>query len=761
MDTFETLNIKRMHKELEEYDPLFDRFFNDYASFENRRYDFYDALKEISAIEKTDRRNFKDYDYNKLKSLIEFIYGSNESFTMAEIISLVYEKFIRDFLNIPHLDKLFNEKYFEYEWEMHSNLDEEHVGVNFYRDHYFHQARNLYEAYKFFKIGDNALLKKIIDLIKQSDSSTARYCADAINAAKTYYLGNLKYYEIFKKLTRDSSEKEAIEDYFENYAYSYIIRGAIYVSALTHDIGYPVDKHLQKSKQFTQFLSQTAFNKKIFDFDNIRNIVESSILFAIVGAEKIKEALDKRTKYDHGVVSALVLLIHYYEHGTLNKLDPLKRAAIELAALINFDHTASYALGNEKEISRENYPCYQKNPLSIIFRLFDDIQEWDRVYFDVSEYSSIRICAKCKKPMIKQPIVKDISNKEYFREKDDNDRANSFIINEFTKFRHQCGCQDNNWCTDYEIDYGSYKQQMSFNNKKISYVKVCKSIYYSLIKNRKKTILQVFIDYNPYKLLEMLRLSKCSFHSHRLEEIDKLKKIIEGARIEGWDVELISDIQIDPIYLKQKIIYDYLFAVFALLVNKEKFKFQLTEKFKNVYPLFKYECVFSEKLDVNLLEKFLFNKKYENVTSSVYYICKNLKLVSIPANKSRSKDEMDVAEIIRSVTNAIFPDNGSDKQIDCMFKYFEPRENCYKIGDPQYDLKMETDAIEKEYSSFIARIVNSDNYTGESKKSPEDFKNDTNDFYNDLYILGLMNDYTEMFKTFLSEEFNDGISRTK
>ena len=231
-------------------------------------------LKEISAIEKIDRRNFRDYDYYKLNSLIEFIYGSSEHSKMAEVISLVYEKFIRDFLNIPHLDKLFNEKYFEYEWEMHSNLDAKNFGINFYRDHYFHQVRNLYEAYKFFEIGDKALLKRVVEAIHRSDSSTARFCTETIDAAKVYFLGNTKYRTVFKKLSKTKSddnkdEYESIEDYFENYALSFIIRGAIYVAALTHDIGYPVAKHLQRTKQFTKFLSNTAFNKNIFDFDNI------------------------------------------------------------------------------------------------------------------------------------------------------------------------------------------------------------------------------------------------------------------------------------------------------------------------------------------------------------------------------------------------------------------------------------------------------------------------------------------------------------
>ena len=106
---------------------------------------------------------------------------------------------------------------------------------------------------------------------------------------------------------------------------------------------------------------------------------------------------------------------------------------------------------------------------------------------------------------------------------------------------------------------------MSFNNKKINYVKACKRIYYNFIKNSKKTTLQVFIDYNPYKLLEMLRFSNCNFHSHRLEEISKLNKIVESARIEGWEIEVLSAIEIEPIYLKQKIIYDFIFSIFTLL----------------------------------------------------------------------------------------------------------------------------------------------------------------------------------------------------
>ena len=62
------------------------------------------------------------------------------------------------------------------------------------------------------------------------------------------------------------------------------------------------------------------------------------------------------------------MLIHFYEHGTLYKLDPLKRAIIELAALINFDHTASYALGEKKQKVGIIILVIKKHP----YQLFSD-----------------------------------------------------------------------------------------------------------------------------------------------------------------------------------------------------------------------------------------------------------------------------------------------------------------------------------------------------------------------------------------------------
>ena len=217
-------------------------------------------------------------------------------------------------------------------------------------------------------------------------------------------------------------------------------------------------RQIQRNNDFLSFLSNPAYSKNIFDFDNISNVIQNSLLFGIIGADVIKKQLIGSSYNDHGIISSIVLLMHYYENGTIYSLNPLKRAIIELAAIIIYDHTCKYKSLDDSNC-RENYPRWSKNPLSILFRVVDDIQEWDRVYFEFKPYSNIRICPVCKMPMLK----KEIDFVDW-----------PVMVNEFTKYKHICACNKNEiknrMRVNFDYDYGSYKQQMSFNNQKINYI---------------------------------------------------------------------------------------------------------------------------------------------------------------------------------------------------------------------------------------------------------------------------------------------------
>lgn len=747
-NSFLFIDLRHMLEDFEQYDAVKDKYdIDDNCNLVDSK--FYEAILYAINRDKINEREFRNFDYERLKRLTKVIYGEDYQPEMIQIISLVQEKFIKGFLNIPHLDDLFSEHYFEYEWEMHSKLDSNEAHINFYRDHYFHQIRNLYELFKLFQLKELKVLDNLLDEIEESTSNTARYCAHAIDKAAELYFGNGEIRKnLIDKLVNSNSDTKV---YFKKFARSYIVRGALYVAALTHDIGYPIVRQIQRNKEFIKFLANPAYSKNIFDFDNIRDTIEKSLLFGIVGADEIKKHLSGDSlKMDHGIVSAIVLLTHFYDHGAIYDLDPLKRAIIELAAIVIYDHTSTYKALKDNDY-RENYPRWKKNPLSVIFRLADDIQEWDRVYFEVKPYSNIRICPECKMPMLK---------KEF-----EQGKGKSYIINEFTKYRHICGCkkEQSPWNCQFELEYGAYKQQMSFNNQKINYVIACNRIYFKLtddtISNTKK--LKIILDYNPYKLFELLTLTSTTFHEHRLHEIKKLGKFLEYSNLNN--IEVSAFIHFDPKILIGKIVYDFLAALSYLKAYK-------TSKIKKFKQFVKSE----------IQEKFDQHHIYPEFQFNVNEFLKAINQLNDDINKSRSTN-INIFDMIYDILNkgtlflfkesCIFTSEIVDQlslsgnQLKCLKKDYQPfftefikaffnvkDENILYILSTLFEL-IENDTVYettvkqcKTENDKIKDLVSPENYMSGKKNS------ETTNFYSSFYVLGMMNDFTEMCKDYFSQE---------
>lgn len=769
-----------MLRELEDYNPYEDRFLLRKNTIANKE-GVFQALSEIIDLEKIKGTDFRNYDYNKLNELLRFIYGENVRTEISKIISLIHRKIIKEYLNIPHLSKLYNETYFEYEWEMHSSLDKKRTGNSFYRDHFFHQARNLYEAQCLFKIDD--IRKKIIDYIKMSDSNVARYLAEVESYAEVYFLGNAKMNGLFAALGSGLGGHEA--DYFKEYAYTYMIKGALFVASLVHDIGYPVDKQLQKSQSFRRFMTDFIPDSNVFEFESVRGIIESSLLFQIVGVEAIRNALVKdKDSYDHGVLSALVLLVYYYKHGTINQLNPLQRAIIEVAAIICFDHTATYGFGGNNQ-KRENYPCYAKTPLSIWFRLFDDIQEWDRVYFEIRTYSSLKICRICKKPIVryKLNLEKTQLNEDY-------------IINNLNQYAYKCACelQPPSLDTKFEIDYGRFKQQLAFDAKTLNYIIACNRIYYfskseSGGYNRNIINTDIFIDYNPYRLLDLLRLSNCNFHSHRYDEIKTLQRFVKAARIEDININIIAFMEIEPDLLKQKIIYDFFRSFLFLRKLKKRFTglpFVLEKKRNEIYREYKFDFEHIKNNDeddkaITMLLSVSNMKRLEKF--SLFYYLDDYNELFPQASTDCTIDFSE--EFLQLIADILGAKKEEVLTIISPYIVLTPIEihkavNIYDLSsDIGYTINSSIDkdiitgdVLEKIFRRKISQYVDGAKYSGASRctyqrknivlsnnKAIDHIEERITDnlpdrYYSDLYYFAKMNDFTEMVKELLSQNYD-------
>lgn len=91
------------------------------------------------------------------------------------------------------------------------------------------------------------------------------------------------------------------------------------IASLLHDIGYPFEYYLRLAGQMTNYppylkiLSATAKA----DFAELKSYLTESKLFRLIDNRKIEK---KYSKNDHGVLSAVSLLMHFYHNGKIYSL---------------------------------------------------------------------------------------------------------------------------------------------------------------------------------------------------------------------------------------------------------------------------------------------------------------------------------------------------------------------------------------------------------------------------------------------------------
>lgn len=455
------------------------------------------------------RTNYSSLDkWCDVNDIINTVYfdRNEQSIDYINIIRRVVEKFINQYVDIENMDILFNHHFFNFEKMMHEEYRNNEKP--YYRDHYIHQVRNMYEMFVMlddFSLYDN-LVKNQFDNNREIGNYLLRNIANSKNGKYKYDIDTLK------KIFNDFGKNE--ESNIDNYLKHYIIYSTVIVSALLHDIGYPLEFLGRVGDSFEEFLpiSELFFESKI-DISYIHDVLRTSLLFNIISFQEIKQRL---LKHDHGALSAIVLLLFFYKSGQINTMVPVKRAIIELSSVVIYNHTIKYEFQTlKKEHLYQN--IYVKNPISYLFRLCDDIQEWQRVYYEITDKSNIFICPKCLMPMIK--IEKNNKGIEY-----------------------RCACNQVSGIRLNEFDYRRTMNAIA-----------CKKI---IIKKNNDNFLNIKIDYG---LTELLQLSMYNhFYAHyRQDELYSLKRSAMLQRDLSY-IYIDGIISYNPIYLKIEILKKYI-----------------------------------------------------------------------------------------------------------------------------------------------------------------------------------------------------------
>lgn len=478
------MNQEEMLKYYRQFDPIekkYGRYFNLHEESEyDELYDSYYQYESNRQLSDLTRKEFGDI-YANLKLVYE-----NEKLTeeIIEIYDLVYDRVINQYLNIDGMERLFNENYINFEWEMHLGIDYSGHSMKFYRDHFIHQVR---DAYSMDVLLEHGYAEKIMIILgNEGSSKISRYVCKHINQQLE------RKDEVFVE-----QEENRRKFYLENIVYM-----SSYMSALFHDIGYPEVANMQSGRNILAYIANVYnFGSGHIDFDRIITVLQNSLLFRVVSPKEIRERIE-REKIDHGAVSALMFLLHFYENGAIYGLEPYKKCAIEVAGLAIYNHTNSYAYilgGRDAGEALYQRNVFVLNPISYLLRICDDLQEWDRIYFEISSNANIIFCNKCHTPLVRRNWEKE--NDVYYL----------------------CNCnkkKDKNDSMESSGAFGTIFRRGSFPYRRLYNVTVCTEVRFVQKENR-----HIFeLDYDLERLLYVAYINP-SYAKYRIRELNQLKKM--------------------------------------------------------------------------------------------------------------------------------------------------------------------------------------------------------------------------------------------
>lgn len=435
-------------------------------------FQIYENAKQFSTLTKRTYDNFKEN--------LNMIYRDNELTNLIiELFDMINEKIIRQYINIDGLERLFSEKYANFEWEMHLGMDHDEHSMTYYRDHFVHQIRDAYTMDML--LSNHGFLEKIVDILRnRGNSSISVYVCNMID--QQWFSRNIIF--------QDVDEKTLKGHFLRNTIYM-----SSYMAGLFHDIGYPVVTNMNENRKIIDYLAEMyMFMGGSYNFNRITSLLQNSLLFRVVSPREIRERIEG-DKPDHGVVSALLFLLHFYENGAIYTLEPYKLCAVELAALAIYNHTNKYQALKQEKSNYERCLC-TLNPISYLLRVADDLQEWGRIYFEVSKTSQIMLCEKCHMPVI------SMNKKEY------GDKTKLVC--------ERCGCVDGEQVALFAYD--------NFPRRKLYNVTVCKNLRIEGDFNNEEEKHHIYLDYRMDRLLQIALLSP-NYAKHCIEELNHMKRL--------------------------------------------------------------------------------------------------------------------------------------------------------------------------------------------------------------------------------------------
>lgn len=351
-------------------------------------YDYFEKLlyggKNKNGLKKAWKKEISPQEYGLTEKNIHSILGSKELLYGKEDakrqICLLegMQKFLHEYVGIEGLEELLVNNYGTIENSIFFEHDACGNPVNI-REHAKHQMKNAFLGSVLLLEFD--LLKNVSETVYQAKGSAARYLLS--QAEQLYLEKNGKKAEIGSE-----DYRQKILDRLEGWSYKIFM-----VSSMLHDIGYPLEFYLRSAQtlaDYPPYLKILSPTVKA-EFAEIKALLLESQLFRQVDHKEIKE---KYAVNNHGVLSAVSLLMHFYYGGKIYSMNTEDRCIIEMSAIAIYRHTDRFQNGFRM--------VYQEDPISYMVRLCDDLQEWNRFRLLINDKHNYLQCSNCGKILLEE-----------------------------------------------------------------------------------------------------------------------------------------------------------------------------------------------------------------------------------------------------------------------------------------------------------------------------------------------------------------------
>lgn len=543
---------------------------------------------------------------------LKFIYGNTygSNWGVVKAYRDTREKIVEQYVCIRGMEQLFDEIYFQFEWNMHVTPDFVKGNESLYRDHFLHQSKNAWMGYEFLqRIGwmqycvewlNGAQNKKIAmyvnkaiqeEMIRQktADTATIDHPLDkllsiyvrALNQ-KTSGLLDGETREITKTVLCEAIEwnragftfKEKKEAVLRALVRFNLIKTTWFIATLLHDIGYPLSHFHTNLKQIAHFIPSMEWQDPtdIRSFEHYKCRLKNSLLFKVIHEDTLK---DEFTKNIHGTLSAIMMLNHFYEQGTVHTFSPLQQCAVDWAAVCIQQHTQKFQASTLNPKEKYSMDRVSNNPLGYLLRLVDDLQEYGRFYFQIDGFHTVMFCSKCGYPMKSKSGLAEShdarSNGEDLLAQMDLDYLGDGEVLEHSCFnknpirRYYCACSENESTDLAGNDVPHQARQIlqcrTFDSRRINTIRFCNQVAVMFDKSLGKIVrigepVRITLRYDLWAMLELTRMNP-RFLQARIAPNNEIKRmLLRQSELPRYMLYFM--ISVNPVLLKTEILYEYI-----------------------------------------------------------------------------------------------------------------------------------------------------------------------------------------------------------